>query len=58
MTEYINHNFKIIINTSVAINMLINDLIRNLDKKCISSIVSIDLKKAFDTIKHDILLNK
>ena len=42
--------------------MLMNDLIRNLEKKYIvkyiTSIVSIDLKKAFDTINHDILLNK
>ena len=39
--------------------MLMNDLIRNLDRnKLISSIVSIDLKTAFDTINHDILLNK
>ena len=42
------------IDTSFAINMLMNDLIRNLENKYISSIVSIDLKKAFDTINHDI----
>ena len=45
------------IDTSVAIHMLMNDLIRNLENKYISSIVSIDLNKAFDTINHDILLN-
>ena len=38
--------------------MLMNDLIRNPENKFISSIVSIDFKKAFDTINHDILLNK
>ena len=38
--------------------MLMNDLIRNLENKYISSIISIDLKKAFDTINHDILLTK
>ena len=46
------------IDTSVAINMLMNDLIRNLENKFISSIVSIDLKTAFDMINHDILLHK
>ena len=40
------------IDTSIAIHMLMNDLIRNLENKFISSIVSIDLKKAFDTINH------
>ena len=46
------------IDTSIAINMLMNDLISNLENKYISSIISIDLKKAFDTINHDILLTK
>ena len=50
--------FRTNIDTSVAINMLLNDIIRNLENIFMSSIVSIDLKKDFDTINNDILLNK
>ena len=38
--------------------MLMNVLIGNLENKCISSIICIDLKKAVDMINHDMLLNK
>lgn len=44
--------------TSTAIVELVDFLIENIDKKCIVGGLFIDLKKAFDTLDHNILLKK
>lgn len=44
--------------TSMAILEAVEEIINSLDKKKITVGIFIDLKKAFDTINHSILLNK
>jgi retron-type reverse transcriptase len=44
--------------TQHAILELLDDIQTNMNKKLFSCGVSIDLKKAFDTVDHNILLNK
>ena len=44
--------------TQHAILDIINDIQTNMNQRLLSCGVSIDLKKAFDTVDHEILLNK
>ena len=41
-----------------AVLDIVEDLLSNMDKQYFSSGIFIDLKKAFDTVNHEILLNK
>lgn len=45
-------------NTEIAIAHILNDVYSNLDKGKATSLVCIDLSKAFDCLNHDILIDK
>ena len=54
----IQFGFRNNMSTIDAVNALIEEVTDNLDSKLKCSMVSLDLSKAFDTIDHNILINK
>ena len=44
--------------TSTCILKLLNDVYLNIDRGMMTGVVFLDLKKAFDTVDHEILLAK
>ena len=52
------YGFRQKLSTSLAISDLIEEITSQIDKQNVTIGVFIDLKKAFDTIDREILLNK
>jgi hypothetical protein len=44
--------------TETALQAILNEVYRNIDKKQVTLLVGLDLSAAFDTIEHSILLNR
>jgi hypothetical protein len=54
----IQHGFRSNTNTADAITELVNEIQNSLDKSKYTAGVFLDLKKAFDTVSHEVLLKK
>ena len=44
--------------TETALTSMVNDWLQNMNSSRLTGVAFIDLRKAFDTVQHDILLNK
>jgi hypothetical protein len=50
--------FRLKLSTSIALTQLTEEILHNLDNKLVIGAVFIDLRKAFDTVDHELLILK
>ncbi len=50
--------FRPNLSTNIALTQLTEEILQNLDNKMITGAVFIDLRKAFDTVDHSLLISK
>ena len=58
LLSHTQHGFRPHLSTETALLKLTENIYRNIDEKKISLLILLDLSKAFDSVSHDILLNK
>ena len=52
------YGFRSLHSTAIALSKTMNHWLINIDKRSKNSVVFLDIKKAFDTVNHRILLDK